>query len=53
MWQMLQQPEPDDYVVGTGETHSVREFVEFAFSCVAWIIAITWFPTRNCSARLR
>ena len=34
MWQMLQQPEPDDYVVGTGETHSVREFVEFAFSCV-------------------
>jgi GDPmannose 4,6-dehydratase len=31
MWQMLQQPEPDDYVVATGETHSVREFVELAF----------------------
>ena len=29
---MLQQPEPDDYVVATGETHSVREFVELAFS---------------------
>lgn len=29
---MLQQPEPDDYVVATGETHSVKEFVEAAFS---------------------
>jgi GDPmannose 4,6-dehydratase len=32
MWLMLQEPEPDDYVVATGETHSVREFVELAFS---------------------
>lgn len=32
MWLMLQQPEPDDYVIATGETHSVREFVEEAFS---------------------
>src|SRR5215813_3935820 len=32
MWLMLQQPEPDDYVVATGETRSVREFVELAFS---------------------
>ena len=31
MWRMLQQDEPDDYVVATGETHSVREFVEIAF----------------------
>jgi GDPmannose 4,6-dehydratase len=31
MWLMLQQPEPDDYVVATGETHSVREFLEVAF----------------------
>ncbi len=31
MWLMLQQDEPDDYVIGTGETHSVREFLEFAF----------------------
>jgi GDPmannose 4,6-dehydratase len=32
MWRMLQQPEPDDYVVATGETHSVQEFVELAFA---------------------
>jgi GDPmannose 4,6-dehydratase len=31
MWLMLQQEEPDDYVVATGETHSVREFAELAF----------------------
>lgn len=32
MWLMLQQPEADDYVIATGETHSVREFLEEAFS---------------------
>ena len=32
MWLMLQQNRPDDYVVATGETHSVREFLEIAFS---------------------
>jgi len=32
MWLMLQQDEPDDYVVGTGRTHSVRELCEVAFS---------------------
>jgi GDPmannose 4,6-dehydratase len=31
MWLMLQQDSPDDYVIGTGEAHSVREFVELAF----------------------
>jgi len=31
MWRMLQVDEPDDFVVGTGETHSVREFLEIAF----------------------
>jgi GDPmannose 4,6-dehydratase len=31
MWRMLQQPTPDDYVVSTGQTHSVREFCEVAF----------------------
>ena len=31
MWLMLQQPKPDDYVVGTGETHSIKYFVENAF----------------------
>jgi len=34
MWLMLQQDEPDDYVIATGETHSVREFVELAFGYV-------------------
>jgi GDPmannose 4,6-dehydratase len=31
MWRMLQQPEPDDYVLATGETHTVKEFVDLAF----------------------
>ena len=34
MWLMLQQPEPRDYVIATGESHSVREFCEAAFSHV-------------------
>jgi GDPmannose 4,6-dehydratase len=34
MWLMLQQDKPDDYVVATGETHSVREFIEIAFASV-------------------
>ena len=33
MWLMLQQEAPDDYVLATGEAHSVREFVELAFAC--------------------
>ncbi len=40
MWLMLQQDEPDDYVVGTGESHSVREFAEKAFSYVG--IELEW-----------
>ncbi len=32
MWLMLQQPKPDDYVIATGETHTVREFCELAFA---------------------
>jgi GDPmannose 4,6-dehydratase len=34
MWLMLQQAQGDDYVLATGEAHSVREFVELAFACV-------------------
>src|SRR3569623_442891 len=34
MWLMLQQPKPGDYVLATGEDHSVREFAEQAFACV-------------------
>jgi len=39
MWMMLQQDEPDDYVLATGEKHSVREFVERAFGHVGRRIA--------------
>src|ERR1700735_4204082 len=34
MWLIVQKPEPDDYVLATGEEHSVREFVEKAFGCI-------------------
>src|SRR6266699_110537 len=34
MWLIVQQPEPDDYVLATGESHSIREFVEKAFARV-------------------
>jgi GDPmannose 4,6-dehydratase len=34
MWLMLQQDTPDDYVIATGETHSVREFLQLAFDHV-------------------
>ena len=40
MWLMLQQDEPDDFVIATGEMHSVREFVELAFREVG--IEINW-----------
>jgi GDPmannose 4,6-dehydratase len=40
MWLMLQRDEPDDYVVGTAESHSVREFVERAFNYVG--ISLAW-----------
>ncbi|MGG6270195.1 GDP-mannose 4,6-dehydratase [Leptolyngbya sp. AN03gr2] len=34
MWMMLQQEQPDDYIIASGETHSVRELVQAAFDCV-------------------
>jgi GDPmannose 4,6-dehydratase len=40
MWRILQQPEPDDYVLATGEAHSVREFCEKAFAQIG--ILIVW-----------
>ena len=39
MWMIVQQPEADDYVLATGEAHSVREFVEAAFACIGRAIA--------------
>ncbi len=38
MWRMLQQPEGDDYVVATGETHSIRECLEVAFG----VVGLNW-----------
>ena len=38
MWRMLQQDTPDDYVLATGETHSVREFIETAMTCIGHTI---------------
>ena len=40
MWVMLQQETPDDYVIATGETHTVREFVEKSFQCLN--VPIRW-----------
>jgi GDPmannose 4,6-dehydratase len=40
MWRILQQPEPDDYVLATGDAHSVREFVELAFAQIG--LRIVW-----------
>jgi GDPmannose 4,6-dehydratase len=34
MWMMLQQSDPDDYIIASGETHSVRDLVDYAFQCV-------------------
>jgi GDPmannose 4,6-dehydratase len=45
MWLMLQQKEPEDYVIATGETHSVREFTELAFKELG--INITWKGKRS------
>jgi GDPmannose 4,6-dehydratase len=36
MWLMLQQDEPDDYVIATGETHTIREFLDAAFRCAGY-----------------
>ncbi|HXF06505.1 MAG TPA: GDP-mannose 4,6-dehydratase [Blastocatellia bacterium] len=48
MWLMLQQDEPEDYVIATGETHSVRELVEVAFSHVG----LDWQPYVKIDERL-
>src|SRR5260221_8962174 len=40
MWRIVQQPEADDYVLATGETHAVREMVELAFGEVG--ITVAW-----------
>jgi GDPmannose 4,6-dehydratase len=46
MWRMLQQDRPEDYVIATGKTHTVRELVEAAFACVDldWKIHVVLDP---------
>lgn len=49
MWLMLQQDKPDDFVIATGETHSVREFVELAFVAAGikdWESKVIWDDPR-------
>jgi GDPmannose 4,6-dehydratase len=48
MWLILQQPKPDDFVLATGETHSVREFVELAFAEVGTSIQWQGVGTDEC-----
>jgi GDPmannose 4,6-dehydratase len=43
MWRIVQQPTPDDYVIATGEEHTVKEFVERAFDCVG--LRLKWHGT--------
>lgn len=45
IWQMMQYPTPDNYVLATGETHSVREFIELAFHQIN--ITIEWKGVRG------
>jgi len=48
MWLMLQQPEPEDFVLATGETHSIRELLEAAFNSVG----LNWKDYVECDAKL-
>ncbi len=50
---MLQQERPDDFVIATGETHSVREFAELAFLQVGLTGKNTWTSIRVTSGRQR
>jgi GDPmannose 4,6-dehydratase len=53
MWLMLQQDQPGDYVVATGETHSVQELCEVAFALVGRNWGTTSGSTRTTSGRPR
>jgi len=44
MWLILQQEEPDDYVIATNETHTVQEFIEKAFAVADLELAKITFP---------
>ena len=55
MWMMLQQDEPDDYVIATGETHTIREFLDVAFALAGHrrLGAVRASRTRASTARPR
>jgi GDPmannose 4,6-dehydratase len=53
MWLMLQQAAPQDYVIATGETHSVREFLDVVFGSLDWTGSGSSRSTRSTSARPR
>ena len=47
MWMMLQQPTPEDFVLATGETHRVREFVDKAFTAAGITLRWVHVPLAN------
>ena len=49
MWLMLQQDEPDDYVIATGISHSVKDLIQAAFDHAGWTGKNTWPAIPNCS----
>ena len=51
MWKILQMDKPDDYVIGSGKSHTVRQLCELAFHCVG--IDIVWEGTRSGRERNR
>jgi len=53
MWLMQQQDQPDDYVIATGETHAVHEFLGEAFSYVGLDCTKWWRSTRSISGLLK
>ena len=53
IWMMLQQDKPDDYVIATGETHTVRDFLDEAFSTLTWTGKNTSKSTRGTTGRRR
>lgn len=52
MWRMLQQDKPDDYVLATGETHTVREFLETAWGPITWSGREIWETGKDSTGRV-
>ena len=52
IWLMLRARAPDDYVIATGQSHTLQQFTASAFSAVGLIGGITSIPIRRCFVRL-